>query len=624
LSEDAGRSNDKPEHIDRMAGLWRRVYERKIVQWSVAYVALAYGVQHGVVLTAEAFEWPHAVQQASMLLLAVGLPVVVTFAWYHGERASRRISGPELTIIAILLAMGSLFFYVLVRPAEDVTASRVPAGVAAARNAAADPHGAISVAVLPFVNLSSDKEQEFFSDGMTEEITTALAKVPDLRVVGRTSAFQFKGNNKDLRSIGQSLSATHLIEGSVRKAGNRLRITAQLIKADDGTHLWAEDYDRELTDVFAIQEDIARAITASLHMTLGLKPGENLVNNRNIDAGSYEKYLRAGALIVGRGGEPTIAQEIRNSMEAVTLMEEVVAKNPSYAPGWALLGGAYSVHLNNNTRAGVAVGEARRFVEELRPKGEAAIQRALQLDPNQPLANAQQAYFLRSRGKLAEAEEWLKKSLALDPSNSNTLFLAGMFHGSVGRVKEGLEFYEKGNAVDPFYPNLAAETAQERWVSGQNDSAIALAKTLRSNNRATLLALIYASLGRNGEAADSLMDGNPNAAAIETARLLRMMPQKIPTVGELSPIEVVSGANLDALYIYLGASDRALTDYERRAEMGYVQGNRALVWHPSYAPVRKTERFKALMRKVGLFDYWKAKGWPAQCHPTTGDDFACE
>ena len=284
MSQDTNR-NPKPPSIDRLSQLWRRVSDRKIVQWSVAYVALAYGIQHGVVLTREAFEWPQAVERISMLLLALGLPVVMTFAWYHGERASRRISGPELTIISILLVIGSLLFYVFVRPSEEIAAatSSRQAGVAAARNAAADPHGAISVAVLPFVNLSSDKEQEFFSDGMTEEITAALAKVPDLRVVARTSAFEFKGKNVNIKTMGQELGATHLIEGSVRKAGNRLRITAQLIKADDGTHIWAEDYDRELTDVFAIQEDIARAITASLRMPLGLKPGENLVNNRSID-----------------------------------------------------------------------------------------------------------------------------------------------------------------------------------------------------------------------------------------------------------------------------------------------------------------------------------------------------
>src|SRR5207302_6657615 len=119
-----------------------------------------------------------------------------------------------------------------------------------------------SLAVLPFSNMSGDGSQEFFSDGMTEEITAALAKVPGLRVVGRTSAFQYKGKNKDLRGIGQALSATHLIEGSVRKDGNQLRITAQLIKADDGTHLWTESYDRELKGVFAVQEEIAQAIAS--------------------------------------------------------------------------------------------------------------------------------------------------------------------------------------------------------------------------------------------------------------------------------------------------------------------------------------------------------------------------
>src|SRR5205085_11231796 len=193
----------------------------------------------------------------------------------------------------------------------------------------------ISVAVLPFVNLSSDKEQEFFSDGMTEEITAALAKVPDLRIVARTSAFEFKGKNIEIGKIGEQLHATHLIEGSVRKAGNRLRITAQLIKADDGTHIWAEDYDRELTDVFAVQEDIARAITSALRVPLGLKRGENLVNNRAIDPDSYQQYLRARAMVRTRQSEQATV--------ALRLLQDITTLNPDYAPAWALLALAYDV-----------------------------------------------------------------------------------------------------------------------------------------------------------------------------------------------------------------------------------------------------------------------------------------
>src|SRR5579872_1216367 len=314
---------------DSFAALWRRLKEHRVAQWTVGYVAVAYASQHAVTLASEALDWPHAVMRISILLLTLGLPVAMTLAWYHGGKANHRISGPELSILSVLLVGVSILFYVFVRPTGAPAIPAVQeASVTAARSAAASPKGAISVAILPFLDLSPSKDQEFFSDGMTEEITAALAKVTDLRVVARTSAFEFKGKNVEVDKIGQQLHATHLIEGSVRKAGNRLRITAQLIKADDGTHVWAEDYDRELTDVFAIQEDIARAITASLHMTLGLKPGENLVNNRKIDSDSYDEFLRARGIFVSR----TTGGNVRS---AIPLFEGVVARNPSYAPAWA-------------------------------------------------------------------------------------------------------------------------------------------------------------------------------------------------------------------------------------------------------------------------------------------------
>lgn len=194
-----------------------------------AATALAFAIQHGVVLTSEAFQWPHAVARVSMLLLALGLPVVVTLAWYHGERASQRISGPELTIISILAVIGTLLFFAFVQPAAEGDGAHGP--TVNARAADARPHeisgpsAAISVAVLPFSNLSDDRDQEFFSDGMTEEITSALAKVQGLTVLARTSAFPFKGEARDLREIGQTLGATHLIEGSVRKGTCTLRAT---------------------------------------------------------------------------------------------------------------------------------------------------------------------------------------------------------------------------------------------------------------------------------------------------------------------------------------------------------------------------------------------------------------
>ena len=159
---------------------------------------------------------------------------------------------------------------------------------------------AVTIAVLPFANLSGDASQEFFSDGMTEEINTALAKVPGLNVIARTSAFAFKGQNIDARTVGPMLGASHLIEGSVRKAGQRVRIAAQLVRSNDGVQLWSQSYERDLTDIFAVQEEIATSIIGSLRVPLGLSQNENLVNNRSIDPDSYERYLRGKSLFLAR------------------------------------------------------------------------------------------------------------------------------------------------------------------------------------------------------------------------------------------------------------------------------------------------------------------------------------
>ncbi|HYK78706.1 MAG TPA: hypothetical protein VEU95_03720 [Micropepsaceae bacterium] len=621
MSGDADRANSKPPSLDRLSLLWRRINDHKIAQWSVAYVALAYGVQHGVILTSESFEWPNAVARISMLLLALGLPVVMTFAWYHGERASRRISGPELTIISILLVIGSLFFYVFVRPSEQVAAGPAvqQASIVAARTAAVSPKGAISLAVLPFVNLSSDKEQEFFSDGMTEEITSALAKVPDLRVVARTSAFEFKGKNVNIKTMGDELGATHLIEGSVRKAGTRVRITVQLIKADDGTHIWSEDYNRELTDIFAIQEDIARAITTSLRMPLGLKPGENLVNNRAIGSEDYQQYLRANALILARGRA--------RASEAASLLESIVSRNPNYAPAWWALGRAYYFIVNTDrTRNSGTGGEFRHVVDAYLPKIEAANRRAVEVDPNYPGGYSGLGTVQLERGSLLSADELWTKAFALsDPDEPRVLYGRGITLAIVGQMKEANSAMRQLHAVEPFVPAYNRWTALYLWVDGQNDAALVVlnASPPDAPNRVTDIAMIYASMGRYSEAADMLEKAPPgnNTAEIvkEAARLLRMAPASAPIPSNLPRL-----GTLDWVYLYAGAPERAIETYEYGLKSGFAgAAGLPLIWHSSYAPVRKTERFKAYVRALGLVDYWRAKGWPQWCHPTTRDDFAC-
>jgi TolB-like protein len=571
---------------------------------------------------------PPWIARTVLLLLVIGFPVALVFAWVQQlapeSGGLARISTGKLDwfIAAALVLVIALVSYEQLASSRDDGATKSERdGVATARAASATQSGAISIAVLPFANLSSDPEQGFFSDGMTEEITGALAKIADLRVVARTSAFQFKGENRDMRAVGQALGATHLIEGSVRKAGTRVRITAQLIKTDDGTHIWSENYDRELTDVFAIQEEIATAISGALRMPLGLAPGERLVTNRSIDPEAYQQYLRAKPLIRSRRtGVPV----------AIKILESLVASNPDYAPAWAQLAAAYG--LTPNYHRNGSVDELRRVVDEFFPKAEAAGRRAIELDPGLADGYASLARVQAGRGKYLLAEDLGSKALALDPANPDALTTHSNLLAIVGRLKEALALKQRLRALEPFVPSFNADVAEALWLNGKNDEALAIINgmALADFNRVSDLAMIYTSMGRYGEAADALQEvslpsDNPNfppemlAAA---ARLLRATPMETD-----SPQNLPRLGRLWFVYLHVGATGRALDYYEYLADAGFFAAGGtefALLWHPSYAPLRKTERFKALMRKGGYVDYWREHGWPEFCRPIGAADFVCD
>jgi TolB-like protein/DNA-binding SARP family transcriptional activator len=489
--------------------------------------------------------------------------------------------------------------------------------------------GAISVAVLPFVNLSGDSGQDFLSDGMTEEITAALAKVSGLRVVARTSAFEFKGQSRDVQAIGQQLRATYLIEGSLRKASDRLRITAQLIEVISGLHIWTQSYDRELTDIFALQEDIARAIAASLRVPLGLEPGENLVSSRSIDPESYQLFLQARALWTARGQE--------NLTDAQRMLEQVTARNPNYAPGWAYLCAAHFILAADFTDVDPLTEDQRHSVEELLPKAETTCRHAIASDPSSAISYAAAGTLAWSNGRPLEGEELYSKALTLDPDDANLLGGYGGRLAVAGRLEHALPMILKSHALEPFAPVPAGWAATLLWLNGKDEEAIAQAQTLRPAARANTLARIYASSGRFAEAADALM-GSPNAnSAIiqETIHLLRNGPrQDLTSRSALLSFpgfeagRVVGARAIDFLFLRAGVFEpvlkRVLDNLESRVDAGFVGGEVHYFWHPTYAPVRKTERFKAFLRKAGYVDYWRVKGWPDLCRPIGADDFVCE
>ena len=494
--------------------------------------------------------------------------------------------------------------------------------VAAARTAAASPVTAISIAVLPFTNMSGDAGQEFFSDGMTEEITAALAKVPDLRVVGRTSAFQFKGQYQDLRAIGQALNATHLLEGSVRKEGNRVRITAQLIKADDGVHVWTDSYDRELTGVFAIQEDIATAIASALRMPLGLRPGEQLVSNRTRNIDLYQQYLRGRALL-----------RARSINEAVTTLEGVAARDPEFAPARALLASAYTFTVSYNgalLRTG-SLDDQRRARQSIENNVEMAAREAIRLDPKQALGHVGLAWTEFLKRNFVAADESFHEALVLDPNDPELLDAFSQVLFILGHVKEASQYRDQLNTLEPFVPIYKITSAAVLRANGRYEEAIRLLELVpASGPEATYtrnrgLAEAYANVGRYREAADTLLaipreQNRVTRQSVEdAARLLRtapapsQRPEALPTF--------LDGMNF--VYAHVGAMDRILEYPERILEVGTGTGLLSL-WDPIYAPLRKTERFKKLMRDAGFVAYWRVKGWADLCRPISAEDFFCD
>jgi len=561
-----------------------------------------------------------------LVLLFGGFPVAVLLAWIveaaphnagQGNSApASPTSKPDWIVAGALVLVAAIFAYQQIAPSHGTSGAQQASLATAA--SPAQP-GAISIAVLPLANLSGDAAQEFFSDGMTDEITSALAKVRNLSVVGRSSAFQFKGQNKDLRAIGNALSARYLIDGSVRKAGDRVRITAQLVQADNGVQLWSENYDRELKDVFAVQEDIAQAIAGALKVPLGLQQGESLVSNRTGDLDSYQQYLAARSLVRARG---------TGLEQAVAILEPVVARDPSYAPAWALLADAYRLapYFTPVMRSD-SLEESHRGLQEALEKAEMAARRALMLDPKNGAGYAKLAVIETERGHWAAGEDLYRKALEFDPNDPDTLHIYSVDLAIEGRLKDALAMRERLRTLEPFVPIYNIFSGTILQVNGQTTSAIALLEKVPSDaaggyypNRS--LALAYAGAGRYKEAADTLLfiSGNlvSRKSVEDAARLLRQAPAKVSAPDALPPLN----SEMNFVYGYIGALDRVIEFPERT--MGYAQNSATFVlWLPEYAPLRKTERFKAYMRKSGLVDYWRARGWPDLCHPTTGDDFEC-
>jgi TolB-like protein/Tfp pilus assembly protein PilF len=342
-------------------------------------------------------------------------------AWPRGTPLMRRIGLP---LIAVLLVMGggALWYF---QGVGDIPAAMPSTAITAPNEK--------SIAVLPFVNISSDKEQEYFADGLSEELLNLLAKIPELQVAARTSSFYYKGKEVKLAEIARELNVAHVLEGSVRKSGNQLRITAQLIRAADGYHQWSETYDRTQEDVFAIQEEIAEAVVKQLKVTLlGAAPK---VQKTNPEA--YALFLEARNLYR--------QYTLQGIEQSIALYQQALAIDPSYAAAWNGLAEQYmeQAYLGLDTRS---ADEGYRLARE-------AANKALAVDPEYALPHANLSQIARQYDDdLAAAVRHMEQALALDPADLYTLRQAASLCLGLGRLNTAIEVMEYVVARDPMDP----------------------------------------------------------------------------------------------------------------------------------------------------------------------------
>jgi TolB-like protein/DNA-binding winged helix-turn-helix (wHTH) protein/Flp pilus assembly protein TadD len=338
---------------------------------------------------------------------------------------------------------------------------------------------AASIAVLPFADMSPAKDQEYFSDGLSEQLINDLAKVSGLKVVGRSSAFQFKGKNEDLREVGRKLGVANVLEGSVRSEGSHLRITAALIKANDGFQLWSQTYDREINDIFAVQDEIARAATQALQVKLLGSNGQPVASTlRSSNPQAYQAYLQANYFL-GRG------QSKEDLSKALAYTDTAINLDKTYAPAWALRASV------QNRIAEIGLTDITEGFRQARSDAE----RSIALDPNSALG-----YLALARTQILYDWDWdaantcLTKATVLEPGNAEAFRLRSYLSRQLGNLDEAIRLYEQAVALDPLRPDFHLGLGYLLYVAGRYDRAKAeLQKALDLNPQA---ARVHFSLGK--------------------------------------------------------------------------------------------------------------------------------
>ena len=452
-----------------MATLFSELKRRNVFRVGVAYIVASWLVIEVASVLLDIYTAPGWVLRVLVGLLVLGLPLALGFSWAFEltpeglrreagiapDRAITHQTARRLDVITIVLLLGAVGFVTYDRFLSDRTHAPVQEPASAETANVVETNTTPAIAVLPFADMSAEQDQEYFSDGIAEELLNLLAKVPGLKVAARTSSFRFREAEHDITQIAHTLGVNHVLEGSVRKAGNRVRVTAQLIDARDGFHVWSESYDQDLVDILAVQDRISRQIVEALstHLGVALK-ATTLDAPQLVDPATYEAYLR---------GKHARHQRTPESMLlAVSSYEEAVARSPGFAPAWGGL-----------ARSALLASEMYplRFNEFIAQHAE-AIERALALDPDEPQALATHAtQAFDERLEFATGLEQLKRVIEIEPADTEAMSWLAQRYRLVGMLDRAEALNRRAYALDPLSPRVILGMTRILTFAGQYEEA---------------------------------------------------------------------------------------------------------------------------------------------------------
>ncbi|MEO7053278.1 MAG: hypothetical protein ABI128_16585 [Rhodanobacter sp.] len=413
-----------------------RLKQRKLVQWALAYAAAAFALIQVLDIVAQRFGWPDSVERFTIVAMAVGFFVTLVLAWYHGERGVQKTTSTELLILALLLTIGGVAAWRLapapVTAQATAVSSAPPVGPA---TTAAIPDK--SIAVLPLVNESGDKDQQYFSDGLSEDLITALSQFAGLKVINRDSSFQFRASKDSVQAIGERLGVAHLLEGSVQKLGDEVRISAELVNCADGGTVWSEHYDRPYKDLFALQDDLTKAVADALKTKLLMTPGAVAQSDRppSGNLAAYTAFLR-GVAEADLGTEAGTRNSIAQFDEAIRLDPHYALAYAAASRAWGALAGTFDT----------APADQRRDIAQVRT----AVNRALQLNPDLAaahgaLAGLMQAFDFNWQGALTESQ----RAADLAPGTADAKFGLAGIQARLGHLTTAVELDRQALASAP-------------------------------------------------------------------------------------------------------------------------------------------------------------------------------